>query len=241
MKKYFFGYLFVRIAKLLALTIVAIGIAYAIFKIAQANVAVESAQYQPNPTLLQRIETLKGKLSDARDLVSKFTSNKKPKPQATFRQFPGNIESNSDFGKLAKALQAIDLERQGLKHSIIERFEFLVTEIQTKLRAYAASLSHHATAPPAIAASTPQPTSTPQTPLTHHKADTLFSYLSAEDIETRIATLDNTKQVLKALEAAAESPENRSRLSESINQLGALRGLLPSKIEVPIESQAAAT
>jgi hypothetical protein len=234
MKKYFFGYLFVRIAKLLALTIVVIGVAYAIFQVAQANVAAESARYQPNTSLRQQLENLTAKLFDARGLVSKFT-NEKLKPEVSSHSFPGNIGANEDFVKIAEALQAIDLERQELKHSVVERFEFLIGEIQNKLRAHAASLSPLKAAPPVITARTPQPTSTPQTAPPRYKAETLFSYLSADDIETRVSTLDKKKQFLKALESIAEDSGNRSQLSESINQLDALQTLLPSKIEVPIQ------
>jgi hypothetical protein len=237
MKKYFFGYLFVRIAKLLAITIVVIGIAYAIFRVAQGRVAAESARYQPSTSLSQQLQNLSAKLSDTRGLVEKFTKEKTV-PRVNSHPFPGNIESNEHFERLAEALQSMDFDRQGLKHSIVERFEFSVGEIQDRLRAHAASLSPPVTASPTIVASTPQPTLMPQAAPTEYKAENLFSYLSAEDIEMRISKLDTTKQFLKVLETTAENPENRSRLAQCINQLDALRDLLPSKTEVPSEAEA---
>jgi len=70
MKKYFFGYLFVRIAKFLAVVIVLIGLAYAIFQFAQASIAAESVQYLPNPTVRQHLDKLLTRFFEAQSLVS---------------------------------------------------------------------------------------------------------------------------------------------------------------------------
>jgi len=230
MKKYFFGYLFVRIAKILAIIVVLIGLAYAVFQFGQAEIAAESVRYLPNAALGKQLQELGTKLSEARQLVSDFVGGKQPDSQVNVRDFPTEIDSMGDFEWLAQQLERIDGDRQMLKRSVVERFEVLVDEIEKKLRAYAASVSPpEPSATPAGVSATPIVKATPVPKPTPTERKTLFSdRLSEDDVKERISQLDANAQFLKSLETTAENPENRSKLSESINQLDKLKTLLPS-------------
>ena len=115
MKKYFFGYLFVRIAKILAIVIVIIGIAYALVQFEQASIAADSVRYLSNPTLREEVEKLFARSSEAERLVSEFTGNRKLKSQVSVGRVPNETTSMSDFQRLAEQLKTIDRQRQMLK------------------------------------------------------------------------------------------------------------------------------
>lgn len=138
MKKYFFGYLFVRIAKLLAVIIVVIGIAYGILQFAQTAMAAESVRYKPDPIFRQQLEQLLARSSEAQQLVFQFTG---AKSQVNVGHLPSEITSMSDFERVRDLLETVDRERQILKQSVVAQFERLIDELQKKLLAYAASLS----------------------------------------------------------------------------------------------------
>jgi flagellar motility protein MotE (MotC chaperone) len=230
MKKYFFGYLFVRIAKFLAVIIVLIGLAYAIFQFVQASVAAESVQYLPNPTVRQHLDKLLARSFEAQRLVSDFTGETK-KSDASVGGLAGEITSMRDFDRLGEVLETVDREREILKQAIVKRFEQLIDEVQKKLRAYAASLSPaEASPPPKVLSPTPMATATPPPKPTPNERKTLFSeQLSQADIETRLSDLNANVQFLKVLETTAENPENRTKLTESIKRLDELKALLPSR------------
>jgi hypothetical protein len=234
MKKYFFGYLFVRIAKLLAVIIVVIGIAYGIFQFAQATMAAEAVRYKPDPILRQRLEKVLAKLSEAQQLVSQVT---RAKLQLNVRHFPSEITSMSDFKRARELLETVDRERQILKQSVVAQFERLVDELRKKLLAYAASLSPaQASQPPSAPSPTPIVKGTPAPESTPNEPKTLFSEeLSQADIETRLSNLDASAQFLKTLGTTAENPENRAKLSESATRLDELKTLLPSRLTASTE------
>jgi hypothetical protein len=237
MKKYFFGYLFVRIAKFLAVIIVLIGLAYAIFQFAQASMAAESVQYLPNPTVRQHLDKLLARSFEAQRLVSDFRGETKLKSNVSVGGLLGEITSMGDFDRLGEVLETVDRERQILKQAVVERFEQLIDEIQKKLRAYAASLSPAEASPaPKVLSPTPMATATPVPKPTPNERKTLFSeQLSQADIETRLSDLNANVQFLKVVATAAENPENRTKLTESIKRLDELKALLPLRPAAPTE------
>jgi hypothetical protein len=240
MKKYFFGYLFVRIAKLLAVIIVVIGIAYGIFQFAQGAMAAEPVRYKPDPILRQQLEKLLARSSEAQQLVSQFTG---AKSQVNVGHFPSEITSMSDFERVGELLKTVDRERQVIKQSVVERFERLVDELQKKLLAYAASLSPAQASPPAVSSvADGNGKATPVPEPTTNERKTLFSeQLSQANIETRLSDLDASAQFLKTLATTVENSENRAKLSESVKRLDELKTLLPSRpaalTEVPQQEE----
>lgn len=233
MKKYFFGYLFVRIAKILAVIIVLIGVAYGIFQCAQGAMAAESVRYKPDPILRQQLEKLLARSSEAQQLVFQFTD---AKSEVNVGRLPSEISSMSDFKRVGNLMKAVDRERQVLKQSVVERFERLVDEIQKKLLAHAASLSPAQRALPSTPSPTPMVKVTPVPEPTTSETKTLFSdQLNQVDIETRLSDLESNAQFLKTLITMAENPENRAKLSESVKRLDELKNLLRLRPAAPTE------
>ncbi len=240
MRKYFFGYLFVRIAKAVAIFVLVIGVCYALFKVVQGRNAAESVRYQPSVALQQHLDKLTTRLTESRRLVSsslpEIASDKLP----AVPKFPANVSSGSEFEKLTGQLKIIDQQRQTLKEAIIDPFESLVLNIEEKLRAHAAAVAPQSVLPKADSA-TPKPTSSATVALAEQA--TLFSAeLPASEIAGRMAAIDQGVEGLKVLESTAENDENRKTLSAAVESLGALKRLLPvPRADVVAEPAAAST
>jgi hypothetical protein len=232
-KKYFFGYLFVRIAKLLAILIVMAGLGFALLKYSQASVASASRAYQASDSLRRAVENLENVFSRTQQLVSSFNElNKSSTPRVNRPRFPAVLNSNSDFDRLDRALSSVDQERQHLKQSIVNRFETLTNDIEEKLRRHAAALQP--TPSPARVISPPQSPTPPPAPAAVPDQISLFSSnITSEELAARNSQLTNGREFLKILETRAENTENKSRLAESAAQLDTLSKLLllPQKEE----------
>lgn len=228
MKKYFFGYLFVRIAKLLAIIAVIAGVGFALLEYSQASVASASRAYQPSDVLRLDLDHLKHVLSKTQELVSSFNrSNKSSSPQVTRAGFPAVVGSNRGFDRLDTALSSLDQERRQLKQSIVNRFDTLTSEIQQKLRSHAAALQP---TPPPVPPPLPPASQTPapQTTVVHQQTSVFSRGISSAEIDARRSKLIDSREFLKVLENKAENPENKSKLAESADQLDALARFLVS-------------
>ncbi len=133
-------------------------------------------------------------------------------------------------------LAKIDQERQQLKQSVVGRFEDAVQSIETKLRAYAASL-HALPSPTPPVAPSPVANVTPLSVATQLQESLFSSKLSAEEAGKRSANLNSRKEFLQVLASKAENPANRARLSEAVAQLDSLSKLLPDKVETSIPAE----
>lgn len=226
MKKYFFGYLFVRIAKILATIVVVAGVSFVILRYSQASVASASRAYQPSELLRRKVNDLKNVLSKTQELVSSFNgSNKSSTPRLSRVYFPAVFNSNSDFDRLGRALSTVDQESQQLKQSVVTRFETLTNEIEQKLRSHAAALQP--TPPPVRVASPPPSSPSPPSPAVVSQQDSLFSRnISPEELAARKSQLVDSREFLKVLETNAENADNKSKLAESAAQLDVLGKLL---------------
>ena len=230
LRKYFFGYLFVRIAKLLAIITLLVGLGWMASKYVQTSIAADSASYRPSELLRQQLERLGETFISTRELVGEFAGPGSGAKEVVAPRFARVIHSDGDFERLTEELGVAERGQQELKQKIVASFEDLTEKIEQKLRAHAASLEP----PPAPAASgvtpaaTPSPALTPSTVPEAEDAETLFSKnLSRMDVLSRSADLERTKQLLKLLEGMAENPDNRRILTESAAQIDALSTLLP--------------
>ena len=234
MKKYFFGYLFVRIAKLLAVLTVLAGVGYALFRLEQASIAAQSASYQPSLPLAQSLARLTDTLADSRQLVNVFCEqNGGAAPTIQPVNFSGSVHDNESFTRLSNELRQADQARHQLKEALVTRFESLVAGIESKLRAHAAEIAP--VTPPPVGTAGAAPVSSPRpTPVPQNETETLYTgQMTSYDIQQKTSVLDRGKELLKVLESAAEDPGNRKSLTDSVSQLDALSHLLPAKIEAP--------
>jgi hypothetical protein len=233
-KPYFFGYLFVRGAKIFAFLVILAGIGFCVLQYSQANTAVAAVAYQSSSNLEQALRKLTDVLSATEQFVISFSYNNKDNPAAPVSigppNFPEKIESNADFARVRDELVRIDQERQRLKASIVSRFENSVATIEDKLHAYAAGLEASSPMPPAAG---PSPEAAADLRSLASQPDSLFSSgLDVDELNKRSAGLSQRKEFLKSLASKAESPENKTTLNEAANQLDELSKLLPEKSAV---------
>ena len=235
MKKYFFGYLFVRIAKLLAVLTVLAGVGFALFKLEQASIAAQSASYQPSLALKDSLTRLADSLASSRQLVSAFCEqNGGALAVSKNIDFSGPLRDNDELARLSTGLGQADDERRQLKEAVVTRFEVLVSDIQNKLRAHAAEVTPPVAAAGVAAAPAPRPVLQPAS-VPADQPETLYTgQISNYEIQQRTAVLDKGKDLLKVLESAAEDAGNRRTLVDSESQLDALSHLFPTKIEAPM-------
>jgi len=230
-KQYFFGYLFVRTAKPLALLVILIGIGFCVLQYSQASAAASAIAYQRSAPLERTLNNLKNAFSATERIVGAFnTDNLLPTPKVQTPRFPSVIDSNADFARVSDTLAKVDQDRQQLKQSILGRFETAVQGIETKLREYAAKLRSLSPQAPSDVP-TPAASATPLA-VTQQQEESLFSpKLSPVDVNKRSANLNIRKEFLKILETKAENPQNRAKLSDAVNQLDSFLKLLPEKVD----------
>src|SRR5450432_2787912 len=120
MRKYFFGYLFVRIAKFLAIVVVIIAICYALFKLAQGNNAADSVRYQRSVALQQHLSKLTEQFTNTTQLLTEFaTQTQISLPKTAAPSFASDIASNADFERLTDELNRTDQKRQAMKQALV--------------------------------------------------------------------------------------------------------------------------
>lgn len=228
---YFFGSLFVRVAKALALLVLLIGSGFCLLQYFQGRNAASAITYRPSVSLQQSLARLQDALTASARTVSSFnTDNQLTTPSVQEPRFPESIYSEMDFALVNDSLSRIDQDRQQLKQSIVSRFEGSVKSIEEKLRAYAAGIGSLPLPTPATAGSAAKPL-----PAASPRRESLFSSrLSSDEINKRNAKLARRKELLKALETKAENPDNRARIGEAINQLNLLGKLLPENFDTSI-------
>ena len=240
MRKYFFGYLFVKIAKLLAILALIVGVGYCCWKYGQAHLAADSVRYRPNDILQGQLARLKSVTQSTEKIIREFAG---PTALGGMKEptFTRDASSNSDFDSLKTQLAQLDQERQQMKQAVTSRFDTMVAGIEEKLRQRAAALAEASPSPSAQAiepAATPETVATP-TPTATEKETLYVENLSGVEIQRRTASLEKAKQFLIMLQTGAENPQNRRILTDAQTQLEQLEGLLPTVPE-PVPSATAA-
>lgn len=231
---YFFGSLFVRVAKALALLVLLIGSGFCLLQYFQGRNAASAITYRPSVSLQQSLARLQNALTASALTVSTFNiDNQLTTPSVQEPGFPQSIYSEADFALVNDSLSRIDQDRQQLKQSIVSRFEGSVKSIEEKLRAYAAGIGSLPLPTPATVAS-PASAAKPLPPASPRRESLFSSRLSSDEINKRNAKLARRKELLKALETKAENPDNRARIGEAINQLNLLGKLLPENFDTSI-------
>lgn len=233
-KPYFFGYLFIRAAKGLAVLVILIGIGFCLLQYFRANTAASAVAYQPSSSFQRTLARLKETFSATERIVSSFsTGSQLPTAKVQEPLFPAVIDSNANFARVDDALSRLDQERQQLKQSIVNRFETSVKGIEEKLHAYAVGFEALPLPTPGVISS-PVATATPL-PSPTQQQESLFSpKLSVDEVNKRSANLTRQKEFLRVLGTKAENADNRARLTEAADQLGSLSTLLSENFETSV-------
>jgi hypothetical protein len=236
-KQYFFAYLFVRVAKGLALLVILIGVGFCVLRYYQASIAAGAVAYQPSPHLQQALDRLKDAFLATEQIIESFNSgNQSTTPNVQAPRFPLVIDSDDDFARIGAELSRVDRERQQLKESIMSRFEALVKSIEEKLHAYAAVLQSSPSPTPAPAQNLTS-NAEPEPPASGPEESLFSSHVGTSDANERNANLKERKEFLKVLAIRAENADNRVILGEAADQLERLAKLLPEKFDAAAAAQ----
>ena len=227
MKPYFFGYLFVRLAKVLATLVFVTGVAVAIFSWFQASLESRATRYVPSARLGSQLRVVRQLQAEAWQTVAGFkplSGNVDPPPMETvgiepFTRTPPM--TTADFASLDAVLDSVTANDVALKRYLLARFETSITNIRSQLLAHAQEIT------PAVPSSTPSAASTPAVELPSLANGIYSTRLSDTEILERNATLDRARETLKVLAAQAEKAQNKQILTASVNELDSLQPLLP--------------
>jgi len=188
----------------------------------QTTPLIESARYQQSDLLAKRLGNLQSIYENSRGLVMKFKGTADFPPDyaaASFKpQFPQQYSSANDFQDLHAQLGRVSAGEDALKRYVIDHFDSLLSDIQRKLIAHAASL---APSPTPQSNPAPQVASMPDYGLFENRID-------VSQVESRQSTLADAKQFLGTLDSAAEDPANKKTLDDSMTEVDVLAKLLPS-------------
>ncbi len=204
---------------------------------AQQSPRIDSARYRESTMLRDRLVRLETNYGSTQRLVIQFkgTGAFPPEysPAANKPQFLPSYSESKDFPQLRGELGKISSGKEAMKQYTVNRFEFLVSEIQKKLLAHAAAIAPPTPTPVPAPQATPTPTPNP-VPQTVSQYRELYDHrLSASESETRICTLTDAKKYLDGLVSASENPENKKTLEDSVAEVGVLSKLIPSISDAP--------
>lgn len=210
--------------------IAGLGMAGSLFQ--QRAPMIYGVRYHESGLLAERLSRLKSAYEESQRLVMEFRGTAEYPAEysaATFiPQFPNHAATAGDFEETRRQLAKVAAGRDTMKRFVVNRFDTLVTDIQQKLIAHAASLT------PAPAAAPPAKASPTRTPVSLSPFDGLYnSELNPSAINSRKSSLEDAKQFLGVLESSAENPENKKKLEDSIAEVDVLAGLLPTRVETP--------
>ena len=226
MKRYFFGYLFVRLAKIIAVIVLIGGLTGAAVRCIQGSLEAASVRYEPSAFAGSKLFILSQEWDRMRKLISGFLGQSAP--AMTEIQFANTPATPTDFVTVAKQLAETQGEREAAKAAVVRGFEAPVHEIEVKLRAHASRL-----AAPAVST---QPTASEEKPQTLDYVEpaspkTLFASLGRSEVSTRRDSLTQSQDFISVLKSSAENPENADLLVRALHELTNLERLLPVNLE----------
>ena len=181
---------------------------------------INAVRYRESRLLPERLSQFKFQYEESQRLVMQFKGAADFPSEyaaAAFNpQFPPRAVTARDFEETERQLFQAGGGRDAMKRFVVDRLDTLLSEIQQKLLAHAASL----TPPPAQ----------PAAPAPRSEFDALFdSELDRSTISARKSSLDDAKQFLGVLQSSAENAENQKKLGDSILEVEALAKLLPTR------------
>lgn len=224
MKTYPFGYLFVRLAKILAVVLFAAGLVAASLRYYQGALDARARRYAQSKSLETDISHLDREYERLQTIMARSLHRiVAPLEARTVATAP---RTTSEFGALGKRLTEISHTRDDVKDSLIATFESVIEQIEKKLQAHAAMLRGEeakADAPPAGSPDEKKALNTPET---------VFVDLGGPELGKRIDALGRSREFVTKLKASVEKPENAALLISALQELDELGRLLPSSLEI---------
>ena len=226
MRRYFFGYLFVRFAKIIAVLVLVGGVGGAAVRYLQGSLEAASIRYEPSSATGLKLFTLAQEWNRMRQLIAVFKARSAPVMMEL--DFANTPTKAADFAALAKQFDKIQEQRYAVKDAVVQQFEIPIREIEEKLRAHASRL-----ATPQPSTPPPSPKAEPQSQKDDEKAapKTLFASLGRSEISTRRGLLAESQDFISVLKNSVENPENAEVLARALRELSDLERLLPMNLE----------
>lgn len=226
-RKYFFGYLFVRFAKLFALLTVLAGIGSILTTSAAYFTDSSAARYVRNGDLDSLLSRLANELDFALTEVGKISDTSDLKPLA----LPSAPEKDDEFKKLDDALATARDRNSELKQRVVREFELQTGAILAQIDQFLAS---NAPEPVPQNDKTKQPSPIPVAPKVEKAMRMLFE-------ETRtdysLNAMTQIEKSLLGLEEQAENPQNKKALMEAAAEVERLSAWLPKQLDSSNPSQ----
>ena len=229
LRQYFFGYLFVRLARtlaVLALLITGGGIWYLA---TDYNLQSMRVRYYRSGTLDLKLRELQEELAFAQQEVERV-ANTGNLPPIEFSPAPND---SVGFEKIQTELRMVDERRGALKEQVIADFkkkaEALRSRIQETIEEIQQARAAGAPSTPSQSA-TPAPISQSSTPtLQATQTRSVFENLSGLDVQSMRETLDHVSQFFDDLAAKAEKEENKKLISDTKRALARVSEWLPNE------------
>lgn len=220
---YFFGYLFVRFAKILAL-LVLIGGSVAISAWTYNYVSAASGiKYEKDISLDRKLNQLENSSEFTTKEVGRITSVADLKP-IILDEAPIDLKG---FDKVSADLVIVDKRGIELKRRLIDDLETKAAKLEGELVKFLEKRSPTSPTDRSLPTSKTATTSAP--PL--ESSQSIFGESSDEHVESARLTLKQIGDFYLNLERVAEKAENRRLLHETYEEIDRLLGWLPEEIK----------
>jgi hypothetical protein len=228
MKKntYFFGYLFVRFAKIIALLILVGGaVAITAWTYNYFSTA-KGIRYEKDVTLERKLDRLEKTADFATKEVGRITSVRDLKPIL----LDGSPVDLKGFEKATADVSLVEQRGIDLKERLINGLETKAAKLESELVKFLEKGAP--SSPKEKLPSTSKPTPTPVSSSESYQS--IFGELGDLDLRPAKSTLDQIGAVYLTLREAAEKQENRRLLNETYEEIYRLREWLPVDIKSSI-------
>lgn len=227
----FFWNIIMRFSKTVGCLLFIAGLCVASWFFSQRQPVINATQYRASTMLMDRISQLNANYTNTQRLVIQFKGTGQFPPEfsqaANKPQFLPRYSESKDFAQLRGELGKASSGKEAMKQYVMNRFETLVSEIQRKLLAHAASLAPAPTPTP-TPKETPAPTPAATPPPVSEYRELWNDRMNKSESESRKDSLDDAKHYLDGLLSSAENPENKKTLEDSVAEVEALAKLLPT-------------
>lgn len=224
MTPYRFGYLFVRLAKILAVVLFVAGLLAASLRYVQGSLDARARKYAQSKTLEADLSHLDREYERLQTIMARSLHRTvAPLEVRTVARAPGKT---AEFAVLSKRFAEISRTRDDIKDSLIATFESAIEAIEQKLQAHAAELRGEETKKADAPAGSPDDKKSLNTP------ETVFVDLGGSELGKRIDALGRSREFITKLKGSVEKPENAALLITALQELDELGRLLPSSLEI---------
>lgn len=224
MTSYPFGYLFVRLAKILAVVLFAAGVLAASLRYVQGSLDARARKYAQSKTLEADLSQLDREYERLQTIMARSLHRTVAPLEA--RAVATAPRTTAEFAALGKRLTEISRTRDEIKDSLVATFESTMETIEGKLQAHAASLRGEEAKKEAPAAGAPDEKKA------HLTSETVFVDLGGPELGKRADALSRSREFIVKLKGSAEKAENAALLITALQELEELGRLLPSSLEI---------